>query len=96
MKLTMTSTTIKPSEDYDLLKKQFYSLQGLLKTQQEQLRVMRQREAEQTKDALIIGMENLNSEREMNAILTEENERLQKEVEQLKDYIKKTNHILWV
>ena len=68
----MDYKNIKPSESYEGLKKQFYALKSLLQSKDVEVAVYRKR-IEEFKVSRIIQLEaELESQKEMNAILTEE------------------------
>ena len=67
----MSLKTVKPADDYDTLRRQFMSLKMLALSLEAQLRhIQAERRAE------IVASKMLDSEREANAILTAEIERL--------------------
>jgi hypothetical protein len=64
--------TAKPSEDYDNLKKQFFALRSLANSLQDSLNFYQKQDYELSKERLDLLEKSLESELEMNAILTEE------------------------
>lgn len=74
----------EPAQDYENLKRQFFALKRLCESKMHQCQFYSQKLADYDREAVISRNEALNSEREMNAILTQENEALSAENEALK------------
>jgi hypothetical protein len=66
----MNSITVEPSEDYDMLVRQFKSLQRLLESRQNQLIVLTKVNADLTRQLLEVNSDVLASERQANQELT--------------------------
>ena len=66
----------EPSTDYDLLKRQFYSMRSLINSLGEQLSFYKKQSYETGEKYLSELRTQLESEKQMNAILTEENAKL--------------------
>lgn len=73
----------KPSENYDDLIKQFFALKKLCESKMKQCSNYSKKLAEYDRESLIAGNEALESEREMNAQLTEELEAANERVKEL-------------
>ena len=78
----------KPSPDYDNLKRQFFALKTLCESKMHQCQIYSQKLAEYDRESLISSKGEINSQREMNAILTQENEKLRAENEKLRQQAK--------
>lgn len=74
-----------PAENYDGLKRQFFALKKLCESKMEQCLFYSKQLAEYDRESLIAGNEALESEREMNAQLTEELEAANERVRELED-----------
>lgn len=75
----------KPSENYDGLIKQFFALKKLCESKIKQCSNYSKKLAEYDRESLIAGNEALESEREMNAQLTEELEAANERVRELEE-----------
>lgn len=73
----------KPSENYDDLIKQFFALKKLCESKMKQCSNYSKKLAEYDRESIIAGNEALESEREMNAQLTEELEAANERVKEL-------------
>jgi hypothetical protein len=69
-RIRVNSITIEPSEDYDMLVRQFKSLQRLLESKQNQLIVLTKVNADLTRQLLEVNSDVLASERQANQELT--------------------------
>ena len=70
--LNPNSLKAKPADNYDDLKKQFFALKNLCESKIKQCSIYSNKLAEYDRESLIARNEALESEREMNAQLTEE------------------------
>jgi len=68
----MDYNNIKPSESYEGLRKQFLAMKALMKSKDAELEVYRRRVKEFSMARIIQLESELESQKEMNAILTEE------------------------
>ena len=75
------------AQDYDSLKRQFFALTKFCESKMHQCNIYSQKLAEYDKDALLSRNEMLNSEREINAILTQENEDKDKRIAELENHL---------
>ena len=90
-RLKMNSELVHPSEDYDTLVRQFRSLQLLLGSKQNQIRLLNEKNGELTRQLLKVHPDVIESERQANAELTNRVLELEQEVEDLKFEIKLNN-----
>lgn len=84
----MHSTDVEPSKDYDMLVRQFKSLQRLLKSKEQQLSHYRKENADLTNQLLAVHPDVLDSEREVNQQLTDRVLELEQQIEDLEFEIK--------
>jgi hypothetical protein len=69
-RLRVNSITVEPSEDYDTLVRQFKALQLVLKSKQNQIKMLNEANATLTRQLLEVHSDVLESERQANAELT--------------------------
>lgn len=80
------SLKAKPADNYEDLKKQFFALKNLCELKIKQCSIYSNKLAEYDRESLIAGNEALESEREMNAQLTEELEAANERVRELEQF----------
>ncbi|MGE6417990.1 hypothetical protein ACQKDY_09700 [Alteromonas macleodii] len=90
MMLVPNTLKAKPSENYDGLIKQFFALKKLCESKIKQCSNYSKKLAEYDRESLIAGNEALESEREMNAQLTEELEAANERVKELEGQLQLT------
>ncbi len=84
-----------PDEDYENLKKQFFALKKLCESKIHQCQIYSKKLSEYDRESVIARNEALNSEREMNAQLTAELEKVEQrcaELDEIADTAFKYNH----
>ena len=81
--LNPNSLKAKPADNYDDLKKQFFALKNLCESKIKQCSIYSNKLAEYDRETIIARNEALESEREMNAQLTDEIEKANERVREL-------------
>ena len=81
--LNPNSLKAKPADNYDDLKKQFFALKNICESKIKQCSIYSKKLAEYDRESLIARNDALESEREMNAQLTEELEKANERIVEL-------------